>query len=225
MRRCRRRRKSIARSARPTSTTSSARPKCSCSRSPTASRSSLESAIRGFRRSPRLLRRWDTCSDNPRGAASATIEALVQAVKQLQADWSIKADGIIGATTLDAINLGPAGLARQAAINMERLRWLERDPPKTRIDVNTAAAFLRILARRAAGRSPQRRRRRARQADAAAAGSVQARRCQSEVARPGLDRCEGDSRPRAPAGSRKTISRLRTAASSSSRAKRIRWAS
>ena len=68
--------------------------------------------------------------------------ALVQAVKQLQSDWSIKADGIIGSTTLDAINLGPAGLARQAAINMERLRWLERDPPKTRIDVNTAAAFL-----------------------------------------------------------------------------------
>ena len=25
---------------------------------------------------------------------------------------------------------------------MERLRWLQRDPPKTRIDVNTAASFL-----------------------------------------------------------------------------------
>ena len=32
--------------------------------------------------------------------------------------------------------------ARQIAVNMERLRWLDRDPPKTRIDVNTAAAFL-----------------------------------------------------------------------------------
>jgi murein L,D-transpeptidase YcbB/YkuD len=68
--------------------------------------------------------------------------ALVAAVKRLQSDWSIKADGIIGETTLDAINLGPAGLARQLAINMERLRWLEREPPGTRIDVNTAAAFL-----------------------------------------------------------------------------------
>ena len=68
--------------------------------------------------------------------------SLVAAVKRLQSDWSIKADGIIGETTLDAINLGPAGLARQAAIAMERLRWLERDPPETRIDVNTAAAFL-----------------------------------------------------------------------------------
>jgi murein L,D-transpeptidase YcbB/YkuD len=68
--------------------------------------------------------------------------ALVAAVKRLQSDWSIKADGVIGETTLDALNLGPAGLARQIAINMERLRWLEREPPATRIDVNTAAAFL-----------------------------------------------------------------------------------
>jgi L,D-transpeptidase YcbB len=32
--------------------------------------------------------------------------------------------------------------ARQIAVNLERLRWLERNPPATRIDVNTAAAFL-----------------------------------------------------------------------------------
>ncbi|MGN6057571.1 MAG: L,D-transpeptidase family protein, partial [Sphingomicrobium sp.] len=68
--------------------------------------------------------------------------ALVVAVKRLQADWSIKADGVIGDTTLDALNLGPAGLARQIAINMERLRWLDRSPPATRIDVNTAATLL-----------------------------------------------------------------------------------
>jgi len=79
----------------------------------------------------------------PNSAAPARYDhALVTAVKRLQGDWSIKADGIIGDTTLDAINLGPAGLARQIAINMERLRWLERDAPATRIDVNTAATFL-----------------------------------------------------------------------------------
>ena len=32
--------------------------------------------------------------------------------------------------------------ARQIAVNLERLRWLDRNPPATRIDVNTAAAFL-----------------------------------------------------------------------------------
>jgi murein L,D-transpeptidase YcbB/YkuD len=67
---------------------------------------------------------------------------LLAAVKQLQTDFGIKADGIIGDTTLEALNLGPGGRARQLAIAMERLRWLERNPPATRIDVNTAAAFL-----------------------------------------------------------------------------------
>ena len=32
--------------------------------------------------------------------------------------------------------------ARLLAVAMERLRWLDRNPPQTRIDVNTAAAFL-----------------------------------------------------------------------------------
>ena len=67
---------------------------------------------------------------------------MESAVKRLQADFGLKVDGVVGGNTLDAVNLGPAGLAREAAIAMERLRWLERDPPQTRIDVNTAATFL-----------------------------------------------------------------------------------
>ncbi|HEY8433833.1 MAG TPA: L,D-transpeptidase family protein [Sphingomicrobium sp.] len=67
---------------------------------------------------------------------------LVAAVRRLQTDFGLKADGVVGGNTLDAVNLGPAGLAREAAIAMERLRWLERTPPQTRIDVNTAATFL-----------------------------------------------------------------------------------
>ena len=67
---------------------------------------------------------------------------LVAAVKRLQADFGLKADGIVGGNTLDAVNLGSAGLAREAAIGMERLRWLQRNPPATRIDVNTAATIL-----------------------------------------------------------------------------------
>ena len=67
---------------------------------------------------------------------------LVAAVKKLQRDFGLKTDGIVGGNTLAAINMGPAGLARQCAIAMERLRWLDRNPPTTRIDVNTAATFL-----------------------------------------------------------------------------------
>jgi L,D-transpeptidase YcbB len=67
---------------------------------------------------------------------------LVAAVKKLQADFGMKPDGVIGEGTLEVLNLGPAGRARQLAIAMERLRWLEREPPARRIDVNTAAAFL-----------------------------------------------------------------------------------
>jgi len=67
---------------------------------------------------------------------------LAAAVRHLQTDYGMKPDGVIGSGTLDALNSGPAGRARQLAIAMERLRWLERDPPPTRIDVNTAAAFL-----------------------------------------------------------------------------------
>jgi murein L,D-transpeptidase YcbB/YkuD len=67
---------------------------------------------------------------------------LVAAVKQLQTDFGMKVDGIIGGETLRTINLGPAGRARAIAVTMERLRWLKRDPAKTRIDVNTAGSFL-----------------------------------------------------------------------------------
>ncbi len=67
---------------------------------------------------------------------------LVAAVKRLQGDFGLKTDGIVGGNTLAAVNLGPGGLARECAIAMERLRWLDRTPPQTRIDVNTASTLL-----------------------------------------------------------------------------------
>ena len=68
--------------------------------------------------------------------------ALVAAVKQFQADSGMKPDGILGKDTIGALSMGPTYRARQLAVAMERLRWLPRDPPKTRIDVNTAASFM-----------------------------------------------------------------------------------
>lgn len=68
--------------------------------------------------------------------------AIASAVKTMQQDYGIKADGIVGPDTLEVLNTGPARRARQLAVNLERLRWLDRSPPATRIDVNTAAAVL-----------------------------------------------------------------------------------
>ncbi|HEY0628478.1 MAG TPA: L,D-transpeptidase family protein [Sphingomicrobium sp.] len=67
---------------------------------------------------------------------------LVDAVKRLQADYGMKPDGVIGRDTIEALNRGPADRARRLAVGMERLRWTDREPPATRIDVNTAATFL-----------------------------------------------------------------------------------
>ncbi len=83
---------------------------------------------------------------NPRRAAPGDPQrydpTLIDAVKQMQADYGLKPDGSIGPDTIDALNRGPADRARRLAVGLERLRWAERTPPATRIDVNTAATFL-----------------------------------------------------------------------------------
>lgn len=76
------------------------------------------------------------------GAGERYTPQLVAAVKALQRDYGAKDDGVIGGGTLDVLNMGPAARARAIAVALERLRWLERNPPATRIDVNTAAAQL-----------------------------------------------------------------------------------
>jgi len=85
----------------------------------------------------------DPPSQQPNAGASRTYTpALVAAVKQFQSDSGTKPDGVLGKATIGALSTGPTFRARQLAVAMERLRWLQRDPPKTRIDVNTAASFL-----------------------------------------------------------------------------------
>ena len=68
--------------------------------------------------------------------------AMVAAVKKMQADYGMEPDGVIGAEALAILNMSDDVRARAIAVNMERLRWLERTPPTTRIDVNVAAARL-----------------------------------------------------------------------------------
>ena len=78
----------------------------------------------------------------PAAQSAAYGGAMVTAVRRLQGDFGFEQDGIIGGNTLNALNAGPAFRARQIAVAMERLRWLPRNAPETRVDVNTAAAFL-----------------------------------------------------------------------------------
>lgn len=76
------------------------------------------------------------------GAPQRYTPALADAVKAMQTDLGVKPDGIIGPDAVKALNEGPGDRARRLAVNLERLRWLDRNPPETRIDVNTGAAFL-----------------------------------------------------------------------------------
>ncbi|MDB5438362.1 MAG: murein L,D-transpeptidase [Caulobacteraceae bacterium] len=68
--------------------------------------------------------------------------ALVEAVKRLQNQQGINDDGVIGSEVVQALNAGPADRARQIALNLEARRWLRRDVPPTRIEVNIASANL-----------------------------------------------------------------------------------
>jgi len=79
---------------------------------------------------------------SPQSQTASYSPDMVAAVKKLQGEFGFKQDGIIGGNTLYSLNAGPAWRARQLAIAMERLRWLPRNPPGTRIDVNTAGSVL-----------------------------------------------------------------------------------
>jgi len=54
----------------------------------------------------------------------------------------MKPDGVLGRETIGVLSRSPGARARQLAVAMERLRWLPRTAPTTRIDVNTAASTL-----------------------------------------------------------------------------------
>jgi L,D-transpeptidase YcbB len=68
--------------------------------------------------------------------------AMVKAVQRMQADYGIKPDGVIGSEALEILNLSDGDRARAIAVAMERRRWLDRDAPATRIDVNLSSATL-----------------------------------------------------------------------------------
>ncbi len=67
---------------------------------------------------------------------------MAAAIALFQEDSGLRRDGVLGPNTLAVLNKSAAERARQLAVNLERLRWLDRAPAGTRIDVNTGAAEL-----------------------------------------------------------------------------------
>lgn len=53
--------------------------------------------------------------------------ALSQAVESFQRDHGLNEDGAVGQHTLSEINASPRDRLRQVVVNLERLRWLNRD--------------------------------------------------------------------------------------------------
>ncbi|MEE4205960.1 MAG: L,D-transpeptidase family protein [Erythrobacter sp.] len=80
----------------------------------------------------------------PDGDASANryTARMAEALRAMQRDFGIADDGVVGPDALAVLNTAAEERARLLAVNLERLRWLERDTPLTRIDVNIAAARL-----------------------------------------------------------------------------------
>lgn len=63
-------------------------------------------------------------------------ELLKQAVERFQARHGLRVDGVVGASTLAAMNVSVEQRIAQIKLNMERWRWVPRDPGERYIMVN-----------------------------------------------------------------------------------------
>jgi len=82
----------------------------------------------------------DLAADAPRAPAPDGTplydHALVDAVKRFQARHVLDADGVVGAGTIDALNVPLAARVRQLELAMERGRWLPRLHDRPTVFVN-----------------------------------------------------------------------------------------
>jgi murein L,D-transpeptidase YcbB/YkuD len=70
--------------------------------------------------------------------------ATEEAIKTFQRRYGLYPDGIVGPPTLAALNAPLGERVMQIEANMERWRWLPRELPATRVQVNIAAAVLAV---------------------------------------------------------------------------------
>lgn len=71
-------------------------------------------------------------------------DQTVAALRSFQERHNIEPDGRLGPMTLAELNIGADARAQQVAVGLERMRWLTRDMPATRVWVNTAAQHLQF---------------------------------------------------------------------------------
>jgi murein L,D-transpeptidase YcbB/YkuD len=72
--------------------------------------------------------------------AAAVDQPLIDALKAYQGRHNLPQTGALDDATAALLNAPVMGKAAKLRVNMERLRWLPRPLPASRIDVNTAAA-------------------------------------------------------------------------------------
>src|SRR5690606_26648182 len=63
-------------------------------------------------------------------------ETLEQGLMKFQARHGLQADGVLGKGTLAELNQRPEHRIRQILINLERLRWLPKEPDETYLLIN-----------------------------------------------------------------------------------------
>jgi murein L,D-transpeptidase YcbB/YkuD len=71
--------------------------------------------------------------------------ALEAAVRRFQKRHGLNTDGVVGAMTLAALNTTAAERAAQAAVGLERMRWLNYDLGARHIVINTAAYTMMLI--------------------------------------------------------------------------------
>ena len=72
---------------------------------------------------------------------------MVEAIRRFQARHGLNQDGAIGPATLSQLNISPRTRAEQIAVNLERLRWLNKDLGERYVLVNLAGFTMAVMNR------------------------------------------------------------------------------
>jgi murein L,D-transpeptidase YcbB/YkuD len=81
----------------------------------------------------------------PAAGAAVYDDNLVEAVKAFQRRHGLNDDGVVGRRTVEALNATASQRLRQIAVNLERMRWLNRDLGTRRIVVNQADFRMQLI--------------------------------------------------------------------------------